>query len=82
MLNLEEILLGEGVLGNHGSRQKGIQRSESAKLTTEGKLEVGIKFSDISSSNAFITCTTLFGFYDAKILANNINQVANLFGHL
>ena len=42
MLNLEEILLGEGVLGNHGSRQKGIQRSESAKLTTEGKLEVGV----------------------------------------
>lgn len=39
MLNLEEILLGEGVLGNHVSG-KGIQRSESAKLTTEGKLEV------------------------------------------
>ena len=40
MLNLDQILLGEGVVPHHGSG-KGIVRSESAKLTTnEGKLEV------------------------------------------
>ena len=39
MLNLEEILAGEGVLSIHRSG-KGIQRSESAKLTGDSKLEV------------------------------------------
>ena len=41
MLNLEEILAGEGVLSRHHARVgKGIQRSESAKLTNDSKLEV------------------------------------------
>ena len=41
MLNLEEILAGEGVLSITRSG-KGIQRSESAKLTNDSKLEVVI----------------------------------------
>ena len=40
MLNLEEILAGEGVLSRHHRVGKGIQRSESAKLTNDSKLEV------------------------------------------
>ena len=44
MLNLDHILLGEGVEPRHLTNGKGIVRSESAKLTTnEGKSEVGLR---------------------------------------
>lgn len=43
MLNLDHILLGEGVEPRHLTNGKGIVRSESAKLTTnEGKSEVKV----------------------------------------
>ena len=50
MLNLEEILAGEGVLSRHHARVgKGIQRSESAKLTNDSKLEVTSQLSPSST---------------------------------
>ena len=59
MLNLEEILAGEGVLSRHHRVGKGIQRSESAKLTNDSKLEVGT-VSFVSSTSSLILWT---GFY-------------------
>ena len=53
MLNLEEILAGEGVLSRHHRVGKGIQRSESAKLTNDSKLEVGT-VSFVSSTSSLI----------------------------
>ena len=54
MLNLEEILAGEGVLSRHHARVgKGIQRSESAKLTNDSKLEVTSQISLILLDAAY-----------------------------
>ena len=57
MLNLEEILAGEGVLSIHRSG-KGIQRSESAKLTNDSKLEVVMPVS-LNMVPPLLSCTQI-----------------------
>ena len=74
MLNLEEILAGEGVLSRHHRVGKGIQRSESAKLTNDSKLEVT---SQISSLNSLIHGGRVFIF--KKLQTRNLIENIEIF---
>ena len=74
MLNLEEILAGEGVLSRHHRVGKGIQRSESAKLTNDSKLEVT---SQICSLNSLIYAGRVFIF--KKLQTRNLIENIEIF---
>ena len=74
MLNLEEILAGEGVLSRHHRVGKGIQRSESAKLTNDSKLEVT---SQICSLNSLTYCGRVFIF--KKLQTRNLIENIEIF---